>query len=429
MGTGAKECQLNLNYKCTKFFLLPSRDNQYTIKHVFEVILMIEPAQRIKELPRYLFAEIDRKIREKVEQGVDVIRLGIGDPDQPTPDFIIERMAAEIRQSANHNYPPDEGLPEFKEAVARYYRERYGVELDPQREVLPLIGSKEGIANISLSFVNPGDLNLVPDPGYPVYGIGTGFAGGTVYRMPLLAENGFLPRFDLIPKEVARRAKLMFLNYPNNPTGAVAGLQFFEEAVQFARENNILICHDAAYTEIIFDEGPPQSALQARGAKDTVVEFNSLSKPFNMTGWRIGFAVGCAEALEVLARFKTNVDSGLFKAIQYSGVEALTSPRRDAFIAAMRSCYRERRDIVVQALKQMGWPITAPRGSFYVWAPVPPGYNSQSFAATILDQTGVVVTPGRGFGEHGEGYFRIALTVEADRLREAMDRISKVVKY
>lgn len=390
---------------------------------------MISPAQRIKELPRYLFAEIDRKIREKVEQGVDVIRLGIGDPDQPTPNYIIDRMEAEIRRPANHSYPPDEGLPEFKEAVARYYRERCGVELDPQREVLPLLGSKEGIANVSLAFVNPGELNLVPDPGYPVYSIGTAFAGGSVHRMPLMPENNFLPRLDQIPIEAARRAKLMFLNYPNNPTGAAASLQFFQDVVEYARANDILICHDAAYGEVYFDQGRPQSVLQAQGAKEVAVEFNSLSKTFNMTGWRIGFAVGCAAALEVLCRFKTNVDSGLFKAIQYSGVEALTNPQRDPFIAALQSRYRERRDIVVQALKDMGWPITAPGGSFYIWAPVPKGYSSQPFAAEILDKTGVVVTPGRGFGEYGEGYFRIALTVDAPRLKEAMERISAVTRF
>jgi LL-diaminopimelate aminotransferase len=390
---------------------------------------MISPAQRIKELPRYLFAEIDRKIREKVEQGVDVIRLGIGDPDQPTPDYIIDRMETEIRRPSNHNYPPDEGLAEFKEAVARYYRERYGVVLDPQREVLPLIGSKEGIANVSLAFVNPGDVTLVPDPGYPVYSIGTGFAGGTAYRMPLSAENNFLPRLDQIPPEAAQRAKLMFVNYPNNPTGASAPLQFFQEAVEYARANDILICHDAAYVEVFFEGDRPQSVLQAQGAKEVAVEFNSLSKTFNMTGWRIGFAVGCAAALEVLGRFKTNVDSGLFKAIQKSGVEALTNPQRDSFIQALQFRYRERRDIVVQALQQMGCPVTAPKGSFYIWAPVPKGYSSQSFAAEILDKTGVVVTPGRGFGEYGEGYFRIALTVDADRLREAMQRIRVVVRY
>jgi len=390
---------------------------------------LIQPAQRIKDLPRYLFAEIDRKVREKVEQGVDVIRLGIGDPDQPTPDYIIDRMEAEIRRPVNHKYPPDEGLAEFKEAVARYYRERYGVELNPEREVLPLIGSKEGIANVSLAFVNPGDLNLVPDPGYPVYGIGTGFAGGEAYRMPLLAENNFLPRLDLIPSEIARRARLIFLNYPNNPTGAVASASFFQRAVEYARANEILICSDAAYTEIFFEQSRPLSVLQVKDAKEVVVEFGSLSKTFNMTGWRIGYAVGCAQALELLGRFKTNVDSGLFKAIQYSGVEALTNPRRDSFIISLQEIYRERRNVAVRALQEMGCPLTAPGGSFYIWAPVPAGYSSRSFAEEILEKTGVVITPGSGFGENGEGYFRIALTVNTARLGEAMKRISTVARY
>ncbi len=390
---------------------------------------MIEPAQRIKQLPRYLFAEIDRLIREKTAQGVDVIRLGIGDPDRPTPAYIIERMAAETGRPENHHYPPNEGLTEFKEAAAAYYRERFGVVLDPEREVLPLIGSKEGIANISFCFVDPGDLNLVPDPGYPVYSIGTCFAGGEVYRMPLTAANGYLPRLDQVPAEAAARAKLIFLNYPNNPTGAVASLEFFQEAVAFARRHRVLICHDAAYSELVFDGGRPLSLLEAEGAKEVGIEFSSLSKSFNMTGWRIGFAAGSAAALEVLGRFKTNVDSGLFKAIQYAGAEALNNRQRDSFIASLQELYRERRDIVVGALRCLGWPIDPPRGSFYIWAPVPKGYTAQEFTALLLEQAGVAVTPGRGFGEYGEGFFRIALTVESGRLREAMDRISRVARY
>lgn len=390
---------------------------------------MIEAAQRIKELPRYLFAEIDRLIREKTAQGADVIRLGIGDPDMPTPRYIIDRMSKEINRSSNHRYPPDEGLGEFKAAVAQYYKDRYGVELDPRKEVLPLIGSKEGIANISFAFVQQGDLNLVPDPGYPVYSIGTRFAGGEVFRMPLLEENGFLPRLDEIPHREAARAKLMFLNYPNNPTGAVATRGFFEEAVKFASRHNILICHDAAYSEIVFEGESPPSLLQIPGAKDTAIEFNSLSKTFNMTGWRIGFAVGNAQALEVLSRFKTNVDSGLFTAVQYAGVEALTSPQRDPFIASLQKIYRERREVVLNALQSMGCPVSPPGGSFYIWAPVPSGFGSQDFTAEVLNKTGVVVTPGRGFGEHGEGYFRIALTVDVERMKEAMQRLKKEVIF
>ncbi len=390
---------------------------------------MIEPAQRIRQLPRYLFAEIDRKIREKVSEGVDVIRLGIGDPDQPTPAYIVEKMAEEVRKPGNHRYPPDEGLPAFKEAVARYYGRRYGVELDPATQVLPLIGSKEGIANIHFAFVNPGDLNLVPDPGYPVYGIGTGFAGGETYRMPLLEKNGYLPVPEDIPEEVARRAKLLFLNYPNNPTGAVADKDFFKRIAEFARRYNILVCHDAAYTDLAYDDYRPPSFMEVEGAADVGIEFNSLSKPFNMTGWRIGYAVGNKEVLEVLSRFKTNIDSGLFSAIQYTGAEALDNPEADAHILSMQNIYRERRDIVVEALRKMGWNLDAPRAGFYVWAPVPEGYTSQDFVSMILDKTGVVVTPGRGFGEFGEGYFRIALTVDTSRLKEAMNRLGSGFTY
>lgn len=390
---------------------------------------MVEPARRIRELPRYLFAEIDRRVREKAAQGVDVIRLGIGDPDTPTPGYIVERMAREIGRPPNHRYPPDEGVAGFKEAVALYYRQRFQVTLDPQREVLPLVGSKEGIANISFSFVNPGELNLVPDPGYPVYSIGTGLAGGTVYPLPLKEEQGYLPRFEAVPAAVAARAKLMFLNYPNNPTGAAATPEFFQTAVDFARRHDILICHDAAYSEIVFDGNRPLSLLEIPGAREVGIEFNSLSKTFNMTGWRIGYAAGNARALEVLGRFKTNVDSGLFAAIQHAGAEALLHPERDGFIASLRALYRARRDRVTGALRRAGWPVRPPGGSFYVWAPVPPGYDSAGFTTMLLEKTGVVVTPGRGFGEHGEGYFRIALTVEDGRLEEAMERIGRAVSY
>lgn len=390
---------------------------------------MIEPARRIKQLPPYLFAEIDRQVREKVAAGVDVIRLGIGDPDHPTPEYIMERMALEIRRPENHRYPADDGHPAFRQAMAAYYRDRFGVALDPVRQVLPLIGSKEGIAHISAAFVDPGDVNLVPDPGYPVYSLGTLFAGGEVYRLPLLQENGFLPRFDRVPAETACRAKILFINYPNNPTGAVAGREFFEEVVEFARRHNILVCHDAAYNELVFDGDRPVSFLEAPGALETGIEFMSLSKPFNMTGWRVACAVGNAEAIAVLGRFKTNIDSGVFTAVQQAGVEALSNPARDPFILAQRARYQERRDIVVEALRKLGWPLEAPRGSFYVWAPVPPGFTSKEFVSAVLDKTGLVVTPGRGFGEYGEGYFRIALTVEAGRMREAMERLGRAFTY
>ena len=390
---------------------------------------MVKPAARIQKLPPYLFAEIDKKIREKQSQGVDVIKLGIGDPDMNPPSFIIERMKEEAGKENNQGYPPDDGVDDFKKAVASYYNERYGVELDYSKEVLPLIGSKEGIAHISFSFTDPGDINLVPDPGYPVYGIGTLFAGGESYLLPLKQENGFLPKLEDIPENVANKAKLFFLNYPNNPTGAVAPADYLERVVHFAKKHDLLICHDAAYAELAFDGYRPLSLLEIDGAKEVSIEFNSLSKTFNMTGWRIGYAVGSSWAVDVLGRFKTNIDSGLFKAIQYVGIEALTHSERDSFIKNLQETYQKRRDVVVESLKEMGWPLEAPQASFYVWAPVPTGYTSQDFVAKLLDEVGVVVTPGRGFGEYGEGYFRIALTVDVPRLKEAMERLRGAIRY
>lgn len=384
----------------------------------------IQPADRINKLPRYLFAEIDKKIRAAVEKGVDVIKLGIGDPDQPTPDYIVQRAIEEVQKPRNHSYPPDDGLAEFKQAVADFYKRRHGVDIDPAKEVCVLLGSKEGIAHISACFVNPGDVNLVPDPGYPVYSIGTMFAGGEVYRMPLLAENNFLPDLDAIDPGVAERAKLMFLNYPNNPTGMEAPPEFFAKVAAFAKKHNIIVCHDQAYSEITYDGYQPISYLEVPGGKETGIEFGSLSKTFNMTGWRIAYAVGRAEVVEVLSRYKTNIDSGTFKAIQYTGVEAFSNPEMAHFQQKMSAMYQERRDVVVAALKDMGIEARVPKATFYVWAPVPAGFGSSTeFVSFILEETGVVITPGRGFGEHGEGYFRIALTVDAPRMQEAMDRI------
>lgn len=386
-------------------------------------------SERIRKLPRYLFAEIDKKVRAAREKGVDVISLGIGDPDSPTPDYIIRRMQEEVARPVNHNYPPDAGLAEFRQAVADYYLRRHGVVLDPEREVVPLIGSKEGIAHIAFCFTDAGDMNLVPDPGYPVYGISTQFAGGMPQLMPLLRENAFLPDLDKIPVASARLSKLMYLNYPNNPTGAVATREFFAEAVAFARQYNLIICHDAAYSEIAYDDYRPISFLEVEGARDVAIEFGSLSKTFNMTGWRLGYAVGNSTAVEALYRFKTNVDSSVFKAIQYAGVEALANPLMESFISEMRDLYQRRRDIAVRALQEAGWPVEPPRGAIYLWAPVPAGYTSTEFVSHILDETGVVLTPGRGFGERGEGYFRIALTVAEERLQQAMERIKKVVRF
>ncbi|MGE5553151.1 MAG: LL-diaminopimelate aminotransferase [Betaproteobacteria bacterium] len=380
-------------------------------------------ASRVTKLPPYLFAEIDRKIAEAKKRGVDVISLGIGDPDQPTPESVVEEACRQAHNPANHRYPSYEGLPAFRQAVADWYERRFGVGLDPNTEVVTLIGSKEGIAHISLCYVDPGDVNLVPDPGYPVYEIGTSFAGGIAYRMPLLAERGFLPDLTAIPTEVARRAKLMFLNYPNNPTGAIAPPGFFADVVAFARQYDLLVCHDAAYTEIGFDGYRAPSFLQTPGAREVGVEFHSVSKTFNMTGWRIGWMVGNADAVEALGRVKTNIDSGVFQAIQYAAVAAL----RNEFDhpKAMSRLYQERRDLVIDGLRRLGWAVEPPQASIYVWVPCPPGTTSTDFATLLLEKAGVVVTPGIGYGQHGEGYFRISLSVATDRLCEAITRLEE----
>lgn len=383
----------------------------------------METARRIQALPPYLFAQIDKKIAEAKARGVDVISFGIGDPDLPTPGHIIERLQKEAANPATHRYPSYEGLAVYREAVARWYGKRFGVELDPKTEVVSLIGSKEGIAHIPMCFVDPGDLCLVPDPGYPVYSIGVLFAGGESYKMPLLAENGFLPDLSAIPTEVAKKAKLLYLNYPNNPTGAVADLDFFKEVVAFAKANDIIVCHDAAYTEIAFDGYRPISFLETPGAKEVGIEFHSLSKTYNMTGWRVGWAVGNSDVISALGRIKTNIDSGIFEAIQYAGVEALEGPQ-DCLEENIK-IYTQRRDLLVDGLKSLGCPIEKPKATIYVWAPVPTGMNSTDFAALLLEKAGVVVTPGVGYGDSGEGFFRMSLTLPTERLEEGLERIKK----
>lgn len=381
----------------------------------------MQEAKRIQQLPSYLFATIEKKIADYKARGIDVISLGIGDPDQPTPAFIIEEMAKEIANPANHQYPSSVGLLPFRQAAADWYRRRYGVTLDPQREVVALLGSKEGIANISYCYIDPGDIALVPDPGYPVYGIGTQLAGGTPYLLPLKEGNGFLPVLSDIPAEVAAKAKILWLNYPNNPTGAVADLAFFEEAVAFAKRYDLLVCHDSAYSEVSYDGYRPPSILQVPGAKEVALEFHSLSKPFNMTGWRVGFAAGHGDAASALARYKSNVDSGVFQAIQYAAIAGLQRDWADR--DAMRQLYKERRDLVVDTFNSLGWQLSPPQGAFYIWAPVPKGFTSTSFAEYVLDKANVVVTPGSGYGVNGEGYFRISLTIDGARIKEAAARI------
>jgi LL-diaminopimelate aminotransferase len=381
-------------------------------------------AQRLKQLPPYLFAQIDRMKQEVKAKGVDIIDLGIGDPDRPTPPHVIDRLKKAAADSENHRYPSYEGMLSFRQAVAAWYRKRFQVELDPQDEVVSLIGSKEGIAHIPLAFVNPGERVLVPSPGYPVYKTSTIFAGGIAEIMPLYRENGFLPDFSAIPKQVFKETRLMFLNYPNNPTAAAAEKSFFEEAVALAKQYNIIICHDAAYSEVAFDGYRPHSFLEVDGAREVAVEFHSLSKTYNMTGWRIGFAAGNKNIVGGLGKIKTNIDSGIFQAVQWAGVEALTGDQSVA--NAMKGVYQERRDVLVSGLKGAGLDFDVPKATFYVWVCVPKGYTSSSFTIHLLENAGIVTTPGSGFGEEGEGYIRFALTVETARLQEAVERIKKV---
>jgi len=386
--------------------------------------MQIETAGRLKELPPYLFAELDRQKAELRSKGVDVIDLGIGDPDLPTPRRIVERMAKEVSDPQNHRYPSYEGLREFRQAVSNWYKRRFGVMLDPEDEVLALIGSKEGIAHIPFAFVEPGEYSLVPTPGYPVYNAGTVFAGGRSFFLPLTEGRGFLPDLDQVPTEVARQTKLLFINYPNNPTTAVADREFFASVVEFAQRHHVIVCHDASYTEVFFDDHVPRSFLEVHGAKEVGVEFHSLSKTFNMTGWRIGFVVGNKEVLAGLGRIKTNIDSGVFEAIQRAGIEALEGPQSD--VEEMRRVYKKRRDTVIRGLRDLGLEVSSPKATFYIWVPVPSNYDSTSFASLLLKQAAVVVTPGNGFGEAGEGYVRLALTVAESRLEEALDRIQRM---
>ncbi|MDR3567633.1 MAG: LL-diaminopimelate aminotransferase [Syntrophobacteraceae bacterium] len=378
-------------------------------------------AERVRRLPPYLFAEIDRLKADLIAKGVDVINLGVGDPDLPTPPHIIEKLAQTAKDPENHQYPSYSGMNDFRVSVAKWYGKRFGVDLDPMAETLTLIGSKEGLAHLPLAVINPGDLALVPSPAYPVYQIATMFAGGESFFMPLLKENGFLPDLDSIPPETARRARLMFLNYPNNPTGATADKAFYERVVRFARKYDILVCHDAAYSEMAFGGYRPMSFLEVEGAKEVGVEFHSLSKTYNMTGWRLGFAVGNRDVIGALGQIKSNIDSGAFNAVQWAGIAALEGDQ--APVETMREIYCERRDILIAGLRKAGLHPDSPKATFYVWCPTPPGYTSQDLCALLLRKAGIVTTPGSGFGEPGEGYVRMALTVPADRIREAVERI------
>ena len=379
-------------------------------------------ARRVQRVPPYLFVEISRKIARKRAQGVEVISFGIGDPDLPTPHNVIERLNRAALDPRNHRYPETYGLPELRQAAANWYQRRFGVSLDPDKEVLPLIGAKEGIGHASLCFIDPGDVALVPDPGYPVYSVGTWFAGGECHWMPLLEENGWLPVLDDVPSSVAQRAKVMWLNYPNNPTGALAGPDYFERVVDFARRYGIAAMHDACYTEVAYDGYKPASFLQTPGAMDVGLEFHSLSKSYNMTGWRIGLAVGNAQMIDALTTVKSNLDSGVPQAIQYMGIEALNSPLD--WMDERNAVYQRRRDRVVKVLRDMGLHVTPPKASIYVWARVPEGYTSAQFTDVLLEEQDIVVTPGTGYGESGEGYIRLSLSISEEDLERGLGRLA-----
>jgi len=384
----------------------------------------IEKADRIKNLPPYLFAKIDQMKAAIREKGTDLIDLGIGDPDLPTPPHIITALQDAAKDPKNHRYPSYSGMLAFRDAVSQWYQNRFQVTLDPRTEVISLIGSKEGIAHIPLAYINPQDCVLIPEPGYPVYNTATLFAGGNPYFMPLLKERNFLPDFSAIPEEVLRKAKLMYLNYPNNPTAAVADRSFFAEAIALAREYQFVLCHDAAYTEIFFDGYQPGSILGIPGAKEVAIEFHSLSKTYNMTGWRIGFAVGNPEAIAALGQVKTNIDSGVAQAIQVAGMQALLGDQ--TFLDEMRTTYQERRDVLIVGLKEAGFEVTVPKATFYLWIKTPAGFTAEECTAHLLTNAGIVTTPGNGFGTSGEGFIRMALTVNKERCAEAVERIKKL---
>ena len=382
---------------------------------------MPRPALRVERIPPYLFARIDKKKQEARSRGVDLIDFGVGDPDIPTPPHIVRKMQEAAANPRNHRYPSYEGMPAFRKAVADWYGGRFGVDLDPDREVVTLIGSKEGIAHLPWAYLQEGDVALIPSPGYPVYKITTLLAGATPYILPLKEENGFQPDLDAIPEAMRRNAKICFLNYPNNPTGAHADDSLYDKAVRLGRDNDILICHDAAYSEVTYDGYKARSILEFDKEKRYAIEFHSLSKTYCMTGWRIGFAVGNSQAVENLGKLKTNIDSGVFQAIQEAGIEALTGSQDS--VERMKTLFAGRRDLVVAGLASVGIKVAKPLATLYIWAHVPEGYTSTAFAETLIEKVGVVVTPGSGFGEEGEGYFRISITTGEDRIRQGIERL------
>ena len=380
-------------------------------------------ASRIEKVPPYLFVGISRKIAEKRAQGIDVISFGIGDPDIPTPENVVDKLRETALDSPNHRYPETDGLPEFRQAVADWYQRRFGISVHPDKETLPLIGAKEGIGHAALCFIEPGDIALVPDPGYPVYSVGTWFAGGECHWMPLLEENGWMPDLDAIPDDVADKARVIWLNYPNNPTGAIADAGYFAKVVEFAKAHDIAVLHDASYSEVAFDGYRPISFLETPGAIDVGVEFHSLSKSYNMTGWRLGMAVGNEDIISALMVIKSNLDSGVPNAIQYMGMEAMEMSQ-DA-IDERNAIYEHRRDRVVQTLHDIGLDAIPPKASLYVWTRIPEGFTSAEFTALLLDETDIVVTPGNGYGEYGEGYIRLSLTINDEDMEKGLARLSE----
>lgn len=381
----------------------------------------IEPSERIKKLPPYLFVRLEELKEKALKEGKDLIDLGIGDPDLPTPDFIVQAMKQALENPENHRYPTSRGLFAFRESASKYLERRFGVKISPE-QIVTLIGSKEGIAHFPLGWLNQGDIALVPSPAYPVYKIGTIFAGGEPYFLPLKEENNFLPDLDSVPREVWERAKILFLNYPNNPTSAVCELEFFERAVFYARKYQLWVVNDLAYAELCFDGYLAPSILQVPGAEEVAIEFHSLSKTFNMTGWRIGFAVGAKPAVDILAKVKSNIDSGVFQAIQWAGVEALE--RGEPAIEEIRALYQRRRNILAEGLEQAGFKFQKPKATFYFWVKTPKGISSEEMVAILLEQAGIIASPGSGYGPEGEGYIRLAIVSDESRLGEAKKRLA-----
>ena len=385
-------------------------------------------SERIENIPPYLFAEIDRKVEAAKAKGLDIINLGIGDPDTPTPKDIVDKMHESINDPETHNYPPYQGTAPFRKACADWMKKRFGADINPDNEIIALIGSKEGIAHLFFAFVDKGDYTLVPDPAYPVYRNGTVLAGGTPYLMPINPANNYLPELDKIPEDIAKKSKLIFMNYPNNPTGAIANLGYFKEVVDFAEKYDLLICHDQAYCEMTFDGYVAPSFFQVEGAKKRCIEFFSHSKTYNMTGWRIGWAAGGAEPMKALGVIKNNIDSGVFKAIQRAGITALESDQAE--IDKLNVMYKKRQSIMIEGLKELGWDVKPSAATFYLWLPVPEGMTSVEFAEMMLEKTNIIVPPGNGWGDNGEGFFRIALTVNEERMKEAIQRMKSAgIRY